>query len=166
MAPRPDAAPNETPGDIDARTTGPARDGNAIYRWLHDLTLRSRLLLLVLASVLPLIGLAFLHEPWVEISFYSMAVFFGVWAARRGWIMHRSFWPAVLFTAGLSLVGFGHWVALGHAERSALETTGHLLSACGGLTLVTFHILNARLTKRHACSCQACSELRDDQLEA
>lgn len=56
MAPRRDATPT------DAWTTGPARSGNARYRRRHDLSLRTRLLLLVLASVLPLIGLGVVRE--------------------------------------------------------------------------------------------------------
>ncbi|MBS1721624.1 MAG: MerC domain-containing protein [Armatimonadetes bacterium] len=120
----------------------------------------------LLVTVLPLIGLAFLHEPWVEVSFYAMAVVFGVWAAVRGWRLHRSFWPGVLFATGLSLVGFGHWMAGRHAELSPLETLGHLLSAGGGLTLVAFHVLNARMTKTHACSCHACVESRHEEAGA
>ena len=110
-----------------------------------------------LVSILPLIGLAFLHDPRVEVAFYSTAILIGGWAAVRGWRFHRSVWPGVLFFAGLSVVGFGHWMAGGRPEGSALETVGHLLSASGGLTLVAFHVLNARLTKYHHCSCRACN---------
>lgn len=113
-------------------------------------------------GVLPLIGLSFLHEPWLEITFYVMAVFFGVWAAVRGWRLHRSWWPALLFGCGLSMVGFGHWAAEGIGEHSPLETVGHIISMVGGLTLVTFHILNARMTRSHACSCRACKDHRHD----
>lgn len=116
----------------------------------------------LLVSVLPLIGLAFLHEPWVEVSFYTMAVVFGVWATIRGWRLHRSVWPGVMFGIGLSLVGFGHWASFGSAEHSTVETLGHLVSAAGGLTLVGFHVLNARLTKSHACSCQVCKHQRHE----
>jgi MerC mercury resistance protein len=112
----------------------------------------------LLVSVLPLIGLSFLHDPRVEVGFYSTAILLGIWATVRGWKLHKSLWPGVLFGAGLSVVGFGHWMAGNRPEGSALETVGHLLSACGGLTLVAFHVLNARLTKSHHCSCKACSD--------
>ena len=110
-------------------------------------------------SLLPLVGLAFLHEPWVEVTFYTMAVFFGVWATVRGWRLHRSWWPGFLFAVGLTLVGSGHWAG----QNGALETVGHLVSGAGGLTLVGFHVLNAKLTKGHACSCQACAEPNQKQ---
>jgi len=112
----------------------------------------------LLVSILPLIGLSFLHEPWVEASFYSLAIIFGVWAAIRGWKLHRSMWPGIMFAAGMTLVGFGHWTAGGPPGHSALETVGHLVSAGGGLTLVAFHVLNAKLIKNHACSCKSCKQ--------
>lgn len=111
-------------------------------------------------SVLPLIGLSFLHEPWVEVTFYGTAVLLGVWAAVRGWRLHKSVWPAVCFAFGLGLVAYAHW-GMPHEEGSPLEAVGHGLSAIGGIVLVGFHILNARLTKSHACSCRSCADHRD-----
>ena len=113
------------------------------------------------ASLLPFIGLTFLHEPWVEATFYGMAIFFGVWAAIRGYRLHRTWWTGLLFGAGLTLVATGH-LATESQPAHTLELVGHLLSAAGGLTLVAFHVLNAKLTKSHACSCKACSHQEKD----
>ncbi len=62
MAPRRDATPIDASGIADAGATGPVRDGMTRRRWRHDLTLRSRLLLLVIASALPLICLGIIRE--------------------------------------------------------------------------------------------------------
>lgn len=110
----------------------------------------------LLAGFLPLIGLTFLHEPWVEALFYCTAAVLGVWAAVRGWLLHRAWWVSLFFLCGFALVGIGHWAGEMSVNKGQLETLGHLLSAAGGLVLVAFHVMNSRLTKSHACSCAAC----------
>jgi PAS domain S-box-containing protein len=62
VAPPRDAIPMETPGEVDAQAAGKAPNGNARYRRRHNISLRSRLLLLVVASVLPLICLGIVRE--------------------------------------------------------------------------------------------------------
>lgn len=113
------------------------------------------------AGILPFIGLTFLHEPWVEATFFGMAIFFGIWATVRGYRLHKTWWTGLLFGVGLILITVGH-LAAENSSIHNLELVGHLLSATGGLTLVAFHVFNAKLTKSHACSCRACKTQHPD----
>jgi PAS domain S-box-containing protein len=62
VAPRRDATPREPSGAVDVVTADGAPHGNARPRRRHDLSLRTRLLLLVIASVVPLVCLGVVRE--------------------------------------------------------------------------------------------------------
>ena len=90
-------------------------------------------------GLLPIIGLGFFNSLWFDLLFIGLALSVGLFAVPMGFRRHRSFIPGMVFVAGLTCIGFGHFV-FGH------ETVlGTVLSVLGGLSLVTFHVLNSRM---------------------
>lgn len=113
------------------------------------------LLVSVALGLLPLIGLGFLGSPQADVAFFAIAISVGSLAIRQGYRHHRSRIPAMLFAAGLAMVLLGHFV-FGHDHdhgswASAASQWSRVLSGVfsvgGGLMLVSFHIVNARLRK-------------------
>ena len=90
-------------------------------------------------GLLPLIGLGFFRSLWFDIAFIGLAVLVGAFAVRQGLRKHGRLGPSALFLAGLLSIVLGHFV-LGHES-----VLGTILSVAGGLSLVTFHILNRRV---------------------
>lgn len=99
-------------------------------------------------GLLSVAGLTFLREPWVEAAFLLTTAILGGWSLRHGLRRHGSWIPSVFFLSGLAMIVAKHYV-LGHEAGGGLGTA---LSVLGGLSLVTFFLLNARLPHK-ACGC-------------
>jgi hypothetical protein len=98
-------------------------------------------------------GLGFVASSEWDVAFVGIAVVVGSLAAASGWRRHRSWKPAALFAAGLGLLliakfGMPHEHGAGVA-RAIDHLVPTVLSVIGGIGLVGFHVLNARL--RAAC---------------
>lgn len=121
-------------------------------------------------GILPIIGMEFLAYPMVDVGFFGTAILLGSWAARTGFKKHRSWGPTKVFVSGLFLVMFSHFVLghkhagetgnlhslLGFESPAWLAPIATMMAVVGGLTLVTFHILNHRLANRATCGCAVC----------
>jgi chromate transport protein ChrA len=92
----------------------------------------------LLFAALPVLGLSWLDNPWIDRSFLVLAVLFVVLAHPRGYLRHRNCVPALLALAGLA----GISVAVSLWEGSAAH---HWLVAAGGLTVAGSHWLNRHL---------------------
>lgn len=98
-------------------------------------------------------GLAVLYHPWVEAGLMLVAAVVGALAIASGWRRHRSVIPAIVLTAGLTMLGISHF-AIGHDHdhRHGFEFTGVALAVLGGLAIAASHLVNHRL----GCRCDAC----------
>ncbi|MEA2740773.1 MAG: hypothetical protein QOH05_4080, partial [Acetobacteraceae bacterium] len=83
MAPRREATPKQRSGDVDARRLGPALNSGVRPRRRHNLSLRARLLLLVLASVLPLVCIGVVRE-YLDYKADQQRVYDGLLSLARG----------------------------------------------------------------------------------
>lgn len=90
-------------------------------------------------GLLPVIGLGFFNSLWFDLLFIGLALSVGLFAIPMGYRRHHKFMPALVFVFGLTCIGLGHFV-FGHES-----VLGTVLSVLGGLSLVTFHLLNSRL---------------------
>jgi len=89
-------------------------------------------------STLPLWGLGFLAEEWVELSMIGVALVIGVWSLGLSWRKHRKAAALIIFIFGLGFIASGH--AFGHGS------TEHLFLPAGGLLMALAHYLNWRFT--------------------
>lgn len=121
----------------------------------------------LLVAVAPFLVPSWAHTPAIEAGLLLTAALLGGWTAVSGYRRHRSGWPPALYGGGLVLaclgmamahgvVGASHYHGFfeqhGHAHSSPVSGA---LSLLGGLALVAFFLLNARL--RSACGCPACA---------
>lgn len=114
------------------------------------------LLVGVALSVLSVLGLGFLGSRPAELVFFGLAITIGAFAIYAGYQHHRSFKPGLLYLAGIGLVAVSHFVIGRHDHAAAQEnllTT--ILSVAGGLSLVSFHIVNTKMSRacHGACHC-------------
>jgi hypothetical protein len=109
-------------------------------------------------SMLSVAGLGFIGSLPAEIGFISVAVIVGSWAIVHGVRNHHSYLPALIFAFGIACIAVSHF-ALPHVH-SANEplTAGHIattvFAVLGGLSLVSFHLVNQKLQK--GCACGKC----------
>lgn len=89
-------------------------------------------------SVLPLWGLGFLAEEWMEISMIVLSLAIGSWSLGISWMKHRKITALLIFICGFFFIAIGH--LFGHGS------TEHLLLPAGGLTIALAHFINWKLT--------------------
>lgn len=89
---------------------------------------------------LPLIGMEFLTNEWIEISMIVLSVIVGTWALTGAYSIHKSFVPLTMLTLGFVLIGSGHLI----------ENLESALVPLGGLSIAGAHYGNWRLS-RHYC---------------
>jgi len=89
-------------------------------------------------SVLPLWGLGFLAEEWMEISMIGLSLAIGSWSLGLSWMKHRRAAALLIFVCGFFFIAVGH--LFGHGS------TEHLLLPMGGLAIALAHYINWKLT--------------------
>ena len=94
-------------------------------------------------TLLPVWGLAFLAEAWMEWLFLAAAAVVGLVSLSRGYRAHRSRRTLALLSSALTLMVLGRL-----AEEHLWSVPGELLMVVGGLTLAGAHLLNAFLCRR------------------
>lgn len=88
----------------------------------------------VLITTLPLMGLGFLANPWVEWGMIILALMLGISSIAVSYFkVHRRPLPIVLLLAGFSAI------AIGHLFVSWMEA---IIVPLGGLTIAAAHFLN------------------------
>lgn len=97
-------------------------------------------LLPVFLTALPLIGLEFLANQWVEISMILLSVILGTLSLSLSYRkQHRKRLPFLVLFTGFILIGAGHF--------SGMEMLEPILIPIGGLIVAGAHLLNWKLNK-------------------
>jgi len=100
---------------------------------------------------LPLIGLGFLANPWVEWSMIILALFIGVSSIGMSYFRtHRRLLPLTLLIAGFMVIIAGHLFITGWVEG--------IIVPLGGFTIATAHFVNYK----YAGACKSCDHAADD----
>lgn len=97
----------------------------------------------VLLAALPVLGLAWLDNPWVDRGFFILAMFIILAAHPKGYRKHGSCVPASLAVFGL----LGILLALAFEAHPV----HHYAIALGGLFIACSHFLNRRFCEHHQC---------------
>lgn len=120
-------------------------------------------------AVLPALRLEILADPRIDLGFLATALGLGAWAVRSGFKKHGNWAPFRIFLLGFVAILVSHG-CIGHAHPGddhlhnflnlnvgiEWDWLGTLLSVFGGLSLVTFHLLNHRLGAKAGCHCRVC----------
>lgn len=97
-------------------------------------------LLPLVITLLPLWGLEFLAEEWVELFMIGLALIIGVASLGTSFKKHhRRKMPLLLLAAGFGLILLGHFLG-----SEALEP---VLLPLGGVTIAAAHYVNWRFSK-------------------
>ena len=108
-------------------------------------------------SVLPLVGASLLANPAVDWIFFGIILLIGPWALYRGYTVHRSAIPAVLFALGLGLIAFSRFGFEHHHSAQEAHPIGEIVcSIAGGVFLIAFHLFNRRMAAKHQCQSGCC----------
>ncbi|WP_316823490.1 MerC domain-containing protein [Pedobacter gandavensis] len=86
-----------------------------------------------LITLLPLWGLSFLANPWVELSMIGLSLIIGTWSLAGSYPKHKRIIPILVLITGFILIGTGH---------HSLESLEPILIPMGGLTIALAHLLN------------------------
>lgn len=103
-------------------------------------------------GLLAVLGLGFLGNPWVEISFFSVALLVGGLAVFHGKKRHHSWIPALVFLAGIACIVLSHLVGHDHDAGAHGTPLGTTLAVAGGLLIAAFHFVNRRM-QHLRCGC-------------
>lgn len=104
-----------------------------------------------IVTTLPLIGLEFLSNPWVELTVIALSVVIGISSLVPSYLkFHRKFSPIFVLLLGFSLIFGTHLLGLHNMEP--------VLVPLGGLAIAAAHFLNWKLTKLYGHICDTASE--------
>jgi len=87
---------------------------------------------------LPLIGLEFLANIWVEICMLLLSAVIGTWSLAATYKIHRNLMPLMILLAGFALIAAGHFL-WHHLEA--------VLIPAGGITIAAAHFTNWKLNR-------------------
>ena len=98
---------------------------------------------LVLSS-LSIVGVSFLHNPWLEGAMIACSLIIGLMAFYKGcFVQHKAKWPILLFVAGFALLLLNQW-----NEQNAF----YLIPAAAVL-MIAAHYINYRRCQQ-SCAAQ------------
>lgn len=92
----------------------------------------------LIITALPLVGLEFLANIWVELSMICLSVFIGVYSLSRSYPKHKRTLPVLILVSGFACIGLGHL---------AFEQIEFLLVPAGGFIIAAAHLLNWKYSK-------------------
>ena len=93
----------------------------------------------ILITSLPLIGMGFLANPWLEWSMIILALFIGFYAIGLSYFRtHHKLLPPILLITGFLVIIAGHLFITGWHEA--------IIVPVGGLLIATAHFFNFRYT--------------------
>ncbi|QNK61190.1 MerC domain-containing protein [Pedobacter sp. PAMC26386] len=94
----------------------------------------------IFLTTLPLLGLEFLSNEWVEISMIIVSVFLGTLSLSMSYRkQHHKLLPFFVLFSGFTLIAFGHF--------SGIEKLEPILIPLGGFTVAAAHLVNWRLNR-------------------
>lgn len=92
----------------------------------------------LIITSLPLLGLNFLANIWVEIAMICISIILGCYSLSKSYPKHHSLKPTILLLIGFSLIAIGHFL---------LYDFEAFLIPIGGLLLAAAHFLNWKSLK-------------------
>ena len=95
----------------------------------------------LLFTTLPLIGLEFLANIWVEVTMICISLLLGCYSLSKSYPKHRCLKPTILLLIGFIFIAVGHFL---------LHDFEAFLIPIGGLILAAAHFVNWRSLK--SCS--------------
>lgn len=119
-------------------------------------------------GLLSVSGLAFVDNELFDIVFICAAGVLGTVAVVHGRRKHHSFLPATVFGFGMTSVVIGNFFVQ-HVHRNGVPESiwthyGHTICmVLGGLSLVSFHMLNVWLQKHGGCGCNGCLSVQHSE---
>jgi hypothetical protein len=87
----------------------------------------------IVVTSLPLIGLEFLANTWVEITMIFFSALIGTWSIGGSYSKHKKRLPMILLLSGFSLIATGHF---------AWHQVESILIPLGGFTIAAAHFIN------------------------
>ena len=97
----------------------------------------------IFLTTLPLLGLEFLSNEWVEVSMIIVSVILGTLSLSMSYRkQHRKLFPFIVLFSGFALIATGHF--------SGIESLEPILIPLGGFTVAAAHLVNWRLNR--ACT--------------
>ncbi|RWY47460.1 MerC domain-containing protein [Mucilaginibacter gilvus] len=100
----------------------------------------------VIFTSLPLIGLSFLANPWIEWSMIILALFIGFYAISTSYLFkHRKVLPVILLLGGFTFILLGHTIIKGWPQ--------FVMAPMGGLLIAFAHFVNYKY--QGICDAQA-----------
>ncbi|WP_231491835.1 MerC domain-containing protein [Pedobacter sp. Leaf170] len=94
----------------------------------------------LLITFLPLWGLSFLANEWVEISMILVSLILGIWSLSISYRKeHRKIYPTVILVLGFALIAAGHF--------SGYDFLEPILIPIGGIVIATAHFINLKYVK-------------------
>ncbi len=92
----------------------------------------------IFLTTLPLLGLDFLANEWVELTMIGISVVLGVLSLSMSYKkQHRKLLPFFVLTAGFALIFTGHF--------SGMKSLEPILLPLGGFIVAAAHLVNWRL---------------------
>ena len=101
-------------------------------------------------SLIPLSGLKYLDNVWIEYIFILASFSIAGYSLIRGYFRHHHKLALLLVTAGFALVGTGHF--LGHGWNEVL------LTSSGAVIVAVAHLLNWNYTRQMNPECRSCEQ--------
>ena len=92
----------------------------------------------LIITTLPLLGLGFLGNIWVEIIMILISILVGIYALSTSYPKHKKALPILILLLGFLLIALGHVV---------FEEIEAILVPIGGLTIAAAHLINWRFSK-------------------
>ena len=92
----------------------------------------------LVATGLPLLGLEFLANAWVEVAMIVLSIVLGTWSLLGTFREHKSIVPILLLIAGFVFILSGHFL---------WEDLESILIPLGGFTLAFAHFINWKLVR-------------------
>jgi len=89
-------------------------------------------------TVLPLVGLEFLANIWVEIVMICLSLMIGAWSMIGSYLRHGNFAPLLVLLAGFGFIATGHFI---------FEQFESILVPFGGFTIAAAHYTNWKLNR-------------------
>lgn len=94
----------------------------------------------IFLTTLPLLGLDFLANEWVEIIMILVSILLGTLSLSISYRkQHRKLLPFFVLFTGFAIIGIGHF--------SGIESLEPILIPLGGLIVAGSHLVNWRLNK-------------------
>ena len=92
----------------------------------------------LVVTVLPLVGLEFLANKWVEISMICISLVIGAWSLISTYPRHQNLAPLLVLITGFVFIAAGHFLFV------QIES---ILVPLGGFTIAAAHYMNWKLNR-------------------